>query len=82
MMETAAITIVGIVVISFTKCLMQRLFYLDGFLRVCAWCRKIGRDGEWSSLEDYFDRGFDIQTSHGMCPECLGKFAEEIEQAA
>jgi hypothetical protein len=61
---------------------MQRLFYLDGFLRVCGWCRKIAHDGKWSTLEDYFDHDFDIQTSHGMCPECLGKWANEVKEAA
>lgn len=81
-METTAIVTVGLVVILFTKRMMQRLFYLDGFLQVCAWCRKIGREDEWTTVEDYFARGFDIKTSHGMCPECEQKWKEESRKHA
>jgi len=78
--ETVAIAAVGIIVLFFTKRLMQRLFYLEDFLRVCAWCRKIGYDGKWITLEDYFDQGFGIQTSHGMCAECLTRGADKVKE--
>jgi hypothetical protein len=81
-MESTALLIVWGAVLVFTKRLMRRLFYLDGFLRVCAWCRKIGHEEEWTTLEDYFSRGFAIETSHGMCPECLAKWAQEIKAQA
>jgi hypothetical protein len=83
-MESTALLIVWGIVIAFTQRLMRKLFYLDGFLRVCAWCRKIGHEDEWSTLEDYFSRGFAIETSHGMCSECLAKLGREKikEQAA
>lgn len=81
-METTAIVTVWLVVILFTKRLMQHLFYLDGFLRVCAWCRKIGHDGDWSTVEDYFARGFEIKTSHAMCPECQVKWVEQSRKHA
>lgn len=55
-LETAALVVVWLVVIVFTKRLMRRLFYLDGFLRVCAWCRKIGAEDEWTTVEEYFAR--------------------------
>lgn len=73
MMETTALVLVWLVVILFTKRLLNRLYYLEDFLRVCAWCRKIGYEDEWTSLEDYFDRGFGIETSHGICPACQKK---------
>ena len=77
MMETIALVVVGFAVISVTMRLMRRLFYLDGFLRVCAWCRKVGHDDEWASIEQYFARGFDIETSHSICPECHAKWAAQ-----
>ena len=82
MLETTAIVTVWLVVMVFTKRLMQRLFYLDGFLRVCAWCRKIGHEEEWTTVEDYFARGFAIKTSHGMCPGCQAKWVEETKKLA
>jgi hypothetical protein len=43
---------------------------LEGFLRVCAWCRKIGHEDEWLPLEEYFDRHLDTKTTHAICPGC------------
>jgi hypothetical protein len=73
--------IVWLVVIILTKRLMRRLFYLDGFLRVCAWCRKIGHEDKWTTLENYFVTGFSIKTSHSICPKCQ-EAMEEKEHAA
>ncbi len=28
-------------------------------------------------LEDYFARGFQVGTTHGICPECLKKAKED-----
>jgi hypothetical protein len=53
-----------------TKRILQRLYYLENFIRVCAWCRKIGEGDKWLSLEEYFSEGFAIKTSHGICSEC------------
>jgi hypothetical protein len=81
-METFVLLLVWLVVIVFIRRLMRRLFYLDDFLRVCAWCRKIGDEDTWSTVEDYFARGFAIKTSHGMCPGCQAKWAEETKRRA
>jgi hypothetical protein len=81
-LESFFLLTVWFAVFSFTKRLLARLYYLEGFLRVCAWCRKIGHEGEWTSLENYFRQGFDIQTSHGMCPQCQEKWAAEVQQKA
>jgi hypothetical protein len=81
-MESVALVAVWLVVVLLTKRLLGRLFYLEDFLRVCAWCRKIGYEDEWTSLEDYFDRGFGIETSHGMCPACQKKLEGKKQVAA
>ena len=61
-----------------TRRLLKRLHYLEEFLRVCSWCRKVQHDGEWMKMEEYFSSKFDTKTSHGMCPECLQKKKDEI----
>lgn len=71
--ETVMILLVAVAILLATNRLVKRLFYLEGFLRVCAWCRNIHRDGEWISLENYFASGFDTKTTHGMCPDCFAK---------
>ncbi len=53
-----------------TKRLLKRLHHLEEFLLVCSWCRKVGHDGEWLTMEEYFGSKFATQTSHGICPEC------------
>ena len=74
--ETSVALLVAVPVIHFTKKLLNRLHYLEGLLRVCAWCKKIGHDGQWISLEKYFEHQFDTKTSHGICPECSAKMLE------
>ncbi len=75
--ECAAVLCVWAIVHFFTKRLVSRLYYLEGFLRVCSWCRKINRDDQWVPLEQYFSEGFKTETSHGMCPECFAKMQAE-----
>ena len=76
-MGTLVVICIWAIVWGLTKRLVDRLHYLNGFLRICAWCRKVGHKARWMRLEDWFSEGFRIRTSHGMCPECLKKMQEE-----
>jgi hypothetical protein len=76
-METVLILCIWGVVFGLTKKLVNHLHYLEGFIRVCAWCRKVGYEDNWVKLEHYFAEGFHIQTTHGMCPECLRQLEED-----
>ena len=70
-LETTIITLVAIPVILLTRRLVRRLHYLEEFLRVCAWCRKLNVGEEWIPVEEFFERKFETMTPHGMCPTCL-----------
>jgi hypothetical protein len=74
---TLVVLLVWLVVFRLTRRLVEHLHYLEGFLRVCAWCRKIGHGDRWVQIEEYFAEGFQIETTHGMCPECLKKVEED-----
>jgi hypothetical protein len=63
-----------------TRRLLKRLHYLEEFLRVCSWCRKVSHDNEWLEMEKYFNSRFATKTSHGMCPDCLRKKKVEIAE--
>lgn len=78
-METLIILAVALPVILITRKMLNRLHYLEGFLRVCAWCRKVDHDGQWLPLEEYFQRRFNTLTTHGMCPECFAKTNQELQ---
>lgn len=69
-LESVVALLVWIPLYFFTRRILERLYYLDDFVRVCAWCRKIGDGADWIPLEEYFSKGFDIKTSHGICPTC------------
>ena len=80
-LETAIIALVAILVLVSTRRLVLRLHYLEEFLRVCSWCRKLSTGNEWIPVEEFFERTFDTRTSHGMCPGCLQKKKDELAAA-
>ena len=44
---------------------------LQGFLPICANCKKIRDDkGYWNQIEGYIQKHSDAKFSHSMCPEC------------
>jgi hypothetical protein len=63
-----------------TRRVLKRLNYLEKFMRVCAWCRRIHYKGEWMPLEEFMQQSFDTPTTHGICKECLRQQQEVIDQ--
>lgn len=70
-LETLIVLLAAIPVMILTKRLGSRLHYLEGFLRVCAWCKKLEHNGEWIPLEKFFETKFQTETSQGMCLVCM-----------
>ena len=58
---------------------VSRLSYLENFLHVCAWCRKIEHENQWLSLEAHFARRTGGKASHGVCPECTAKLLAQSD---
>lgn len=49
---------------------------LQGLLPICAWCKRIqDEDGAWHEVERYVSRRTKARFSHGICPDCAGRFA-------
>jgi hypothetical protein len=78
--ESGAVLAVWATVHFFTLRLIKRLHYLEGFLRVCAWCKKIEHNASWMPLEQFFDREFHTKATHGMCPACASRFKSDLER--
>jgi hypothetical protein len=72
------VLVVWLLVVGSTRRLLLRVRYLEGFMRICAWCHHIDLHGEWVSMEEFMRRGFDTPTTHGICPVCLSKQKAEI----
>ncbi|MBX3738787.1 MAG: hypothetical protein KF715_18990 [Candidatus Didemnitutus sp.] len=50
---------------------------------MCAWSRTIQFEGEWLTFEQYLERRFGLQTSHGVRPEVAAQIdAEDRESQA
>lgn len=79
-LETVLILLIWAFVLSLTKRLVDRLHYLEGLLRICAWCRKVGHGDKWMRLEDYLAEDFQIGTTHGVCPDCRKRMEEDTRQ--
>lgn len=42
------------------------------FVSVCAWCARIrGADSSWLPISGYLRQRFGLDTTHGICPDCL-----------
>jgi hypothetical protein len=57
---------------------VSRLSYLESFLHVCAWCRRIEYNNRWLSLEAHFAEKTGREASHGICPECAEKTLRSV----
>ena len=73
LLRSAVVLIVWLWVHLTTRRLLRRLYHLEEYLLICSWCRKVGYEGKWLSLEEYFGSRLNTETSHGICPECSGK---------
>jgi phosphoserine phosphatase RsbU/P len=50
---------------------------LQGLLPICMYCHKIRNDQHsWEKLEEYISSHTDSEFSHGICPECKGKYSQ------
>jgi len=62
--------------------IVSRLSYLESFLHVCAWCRRIQHEDLWLTLEEHFQRRTSVKVTHGICPKCAERFKKDIRAAA
>lgn len=68
--ESSILIIICIIAISTTVKLMKQIKYLEGFLPVCSFCKKIRVGKEWVPIEDYISKKSDAKFTHSLCPDC------------
>jgi hypothetical protein len=80
--EVAIEIIIFILVIGLEMLLFMRLFkrirILEGFLPICANCKKIRTDTQWEEIEAYISQRSPVAFSHSICPECQEKLYPEL----
>jgi hypothetical protein len=51
-------------------------------LPICSSCKSIRDDnGYWSQMEAYITQHWDVEFSHGICPDCLGKLYPDYSRS-
>jgi hypothetical protein len=62
----------------FEKKIKSQIKILEGFIPICANCKKIRQDIDWKVLEDYISENSLAKFSHTICPECTRKLYPEL----
>ena len=78
--EAVVVFCLAVIVVGNTVKMLNRIKYLEGFLKICSHCKKIEKDGKWIPFEDYISSKTDAKFTHGLCPPCEQKVSEEIER--
>lgn len=71
------VLVTGLELILFRR-LFNRIRLLEGFLPICANCKKIRTDTQWEEIEIYISRHSPVAFSHSICPECQEKLYPEL----
>jgi hypothetical protein len=56
----------------------RRIKVLEGFLHICAGCKRIQVQDRWVQLEKYISDHSLAEFSHSLCPECMRKLYPEL----
>jgi len=60
--------------------LLGRIKILEGFLPICASCKKIRHQDHWEQIESYITKNSLACFSHSLCPDCQKKLYPELFQ--
>jgi hypothetical protein len=56
---------------TFKNKIEKEIRILEGFIPICANCKKIRQDIDWKTLEEYISENSLAEFSHSICPECI-----------
>ena len=75
---TAGVIVIGFVTVAHTY--VQQKHFLQGFLRICTYCKKIKLDNQsWEQMEKYISEHSRAEFSHGICPDCFKRVVGELD---
>jgi hypothetical protein len=69
-LESGIMLLLGAIVIAVSARLLKRIKYLEGFLFVCSYCKRINVNGNWIPLDEFISKNTEVSLSHGLCPDC------------
>ncbi len=69
--ETIFVFILSFIIVFVTWRLLKRIKYLEGFLIVCSYCKKIRVDEDWIPIELYIQEHYDAAFFQSLCSVCF-----------
>ncbi|MBN1899498.1 MAG: hypothetical protein JW827_12040 [Spirochaetes bacterium] len=76
-METILVLILAAFIIPFSMHFLNKIKYLEGFLPVCARCKRIRVGNDWIPIERYLEGHTDVDLTHGLCPHCMEEYYQK-----
>jgi hypothetical protein len=71
-------TIISMQIVIFKK-LYKRIRVLEGFIPICANCKKIRKtQDQWEQMEKYITQHSLAQFSHSICPDCARQLYPDL----
>lgn len=58
----------------------RRIRLLEGFLPICANCKKIKQHDQWKQIEEYISEHSLASFSHSLCPDCIKQLYPKIRK--
>ena len=77
--EICIFVIVILVEILVMKKLLRKIKILEGFLPVCANCKKIREENRWNQMEAYITEHSLAEFSHTICPDCRKELYSDLD---
>ena len=72
------LTVISIQITLFKK-LYKRIRVLEGFIPICANCKKIRKsEDQWEQMERYITQHSLAQFSHSICPDCARQLYPDL----
>ena len=77
--EIFIFAIVILIEILVMKKLLRKIKILEGFLPICANCKKIREEKNWKRIEAYITEHSLAKFTHSICPDCRKEFYSDID---
>ncbi|PKL37565.1 MAG: hypothetical protein CVV44_14550 [Spirochaetae bacterium HGW-Spirochaetae-1] len=69
--ESGMVLAMAIFVLSFTWRQLSHVKYLEGFLPVCSFCKKIRVQDSWIPIDEFIQNNTAAEISHSLCDDCM-----------
>lgn len=80
--ETVLVLLLAALVTLLSRTIIARIKHLEGFLLVCAACKRICVENEWIPFDIFLRDHSDASVSHGLCPHCAEGLGRGIPRAS